>query len=236
MYVTCRVPEKVSWAQMAEALNVKWTSQCGTSKGLTEDNIYYLACKAFRNNQLNKDDFKILQISWSQFCREPLPDRNFTFWEWFYRLMTLTANHLRGPWSEGFIMGFAAKMHVENILNDMHHGTFILRFSDSELGGVSIAYVRHDQFSKNVFSVAPFTTKDLSQRSIADSLFDLEKDLKNVFVPLPGGSYKYAELEMFRKFSSAVQGVDRGASNSGYVPHSLRTHVTAQSEINGKKI
>jgi len=228
-----RVPEKVSWAQMAEALNVKWTSQCGTSKGLTEDNIYYLACKAFRNNQLNKDDFKILQISWSQFCREPLPDRNFTFWEWFYRLMTLTANHLRGPWSEGFIMGFAAKMHVENILNDMHHGTFILRFSDSELGGVSIAYVRHDQFSKNVFSVAPFTTKDLSQRSIADSLFDLEKDLKNVFVPLPGGSYKYAELEMFRKFSSAVQGVDRGANNSGYVPHSLRTHVTAQSEING---
>ena len=65
--------------------------------------------------------------------------------------MSLTANHLRGPWSEGFIMGFAAKMHVENILNDMHHGTFILRFSDSELGGVSIAYVRHDQFSKNVF-------------------------------------------------------------------------------------
>ena len=58
MYVTCRVPEKVSWAQMAEALNVKWTSQCGTSKGLTEDNIYYLACKAFRNNQLNKDDFR----------------------------------------------------------------------------------------------------------------------------------------------------------------------------------
>ena len=134
------------------------------------------------------------------------------------------------------LLGFVSRQEAEEFLKASEVGTFLIRFSDSELGGVSIAYVRHDQFSKNVFSVAPFTTKDLSQRSIADSLFDLEKDLKNVFVPLPGGSYKYAELEMFRKFSSAVQGADRGASNSGYVPHSLRTHVTAQSEINGKKI
>ena len=44
-----RVPEKVSWARMASALNMKWTSQCGTTRNLTEDNIYYLACKAFRN-------------------------------------------------------------------------------------------------------------------------------------------------------------------------------------------
>ena len=216
-----RVPDKVTWAKMADALNMKWTSQCGTSRRLTEDNVYYLACKAFRNSSLQRDEFKGLVISWSQFCREPLPDRNFTFWEWFYRLMTLTANHLRGPWSEGLIMGFAAKTDVEHILNNMDNGTFILRFSDSELGGVTIAYVRQDQFQhRQVFMVAPFTTKDLSQRSIADSLFDLEKNLSCVYqypAPIP--------LEAFRKFSSAVPGADKKDPNSGYVPHSLKTHV-----------
>jgi hypothetical protein len=33
---------------MAAALNMKWTSACGTNRGLTEDNLYYLATKAFR--------------------------------------------------------------------------------------------------------------------------------------------------------------------------------------------
>ena len=50
----------------------------------------------FRNPNLGKDDIKNLVISWSQFCREPLPDRNFTFWEWFYRVMNLTSLHMRG--------------------------------------------------------------------------------------------------------------------------------------------
>ena len=49
-----------------------------------------------RNPNLCPDDFKSLVISWSQFCREPLPDRSFTFWEWFYRVMNLTATHMRG--------------------------------------------------------------------------------------------------------------------------------------------
>ena len=40
------VPDKVSWAQAGNALNMKWTAACGSP--LTPDNLYYLACKAFR--------------------------------------------------------------------------------------------------------------------------------------------------------------------------------------------
>ena len=224
-----RVPDKVSWHKMAMALNMKWTSACNTHRGLTEDNMFYLATKAFRNPNLHRDDFKNLVISWSQFCREPLPDRNFTFWEWFYRIMTLTSNHLRGPWTEGYIMGFASKMEVEQILTNMENGTFILRFSDSELGGVTIAYVRQDPYSgqKQVFMVAPFTTKDLSQRSIADVVFDLEKTPNNeqnltcVYsqpMPIP--------LEGFRKFTSQNLAAKQQSTLTGYVPHELKTSVT----------
>merc|ERR1719219_1081293 len=221
-----RVPDKVSWAKMAEALNIKWTSQCGTNRSLTNDNIYYLACKAFRNPHLHRDEFKNLVISWSQFCREPLPDRSFTFWEWFYRIMILSSNHLKGPWSEGYIMGFVSKQEVEQILLDnlMVNGTFILRFSDSEIGGITIAYVRQDpqNGSRQVFMVAPFTTKDLSQRSIADVVFDLDKSLSVVYQsPLEGGP---KAKEVFRKFSS--QNLQNQPTATGYVPHQLKTHVS----------
>jgi len=46
-------------------------------------------------------DFNHMVISWSQFCKEPLPQRSFTFWEWFYSVMKLIREHLKGPWMDG---------------------------------------------------------------------------------------------------------------------------------------
>jgi len=215
------VPDKVSWAKMAAALNMKWTAACGTTRNLTEENLYYLACKAFRNNNLGIDDFKNLVLTWSQFCREPLPDRTFTFWEWFYRVMNLTANHMRGPWNDGYIMGFVAKHKAEEMLMTREGGCFLLRFSDSELGGVTIAYVRQDHSQnhsqKSVFMVAPFTTRDLSQRSIADVIFDLQEYLTILYPNTP--------MEAFRKFSNSANKDQVQPTSSGYVPHTLKTHV-----------
>jgi len=209
-----RVPDKVPWAKMAEALNMKWQSQCSTARSLTQENLYYLATKIFRNSGLNVEDLQGLHVSWSQFCREPLPDRNFTFWEWFYRVMNLTSNHMRGPWGEGYIMGFVSKQRGDELLMSKEHGCFLLRFSDSELGGVSISYVRQDQQQKAVFHVAPFTTKDLSQRSIGDTIFDLKEHLTIVYPNIP--------KDAFKKFSAQPTPPQQ---KDGYVPHTLRTHV-----------
>jgi len=209
-----RVPDKVPWPKMAEALNMKWQSQCSTARSLTPENLYYLATKIFRNSGLNVEDLPGLHVSWSQFCREPLPERNFTFWEWFYRVMNLTSNHMRGPWGEGYIMGFVSKQRGDDLLMSKEHGCFLLRFSDSELGGVSISYVRQDQQQKAVFHVAPFTTKDLSQRSIGDTIFDLKEHLTIVYPNIP--------KDAFKKFSAQPTPPQQ---KDGYVPHTLRTHV-----------
>ena len=121
---------------------MKWSHACGS--GLTEENLYYLACKAFRNNNLPADTEKIndLVLSWPLFCKEALPDRNFTFWEWFYRILILTQTHMQKLWMEGYVMGFITKNAAETRLLECPSGTFLLRFSDSELGGVTIAYCR----------------------------------------------------------------------------------------------
>lgn len=89
------IPDKAPWSKVAETLSLKFRAAAGGH--LTEDNLRFLAEKAFRgpitdNNQM---------LSWAQFCKEPLPDRNFTFWEWFYAVMKLTREHLRSQWVEG---------------------------------------------------------------------------------------------------------------------------------------
>jgi len=75
-------------------------------------------------------------ITWNQFCKEPLPDRSFTFWEWFFAIMKLTKDHMLGMWKAGCIMGFInkAKAHADLLRSVYGIGTFLLRFSDSELG------------------------------------------------------------------------------------------------------
>lgn len=154
------VPDKVPWAQVAEALNVKFRSATGRS--LTDDNLRFLAEKAFRGGigciggvqsgnpnapvpsvgpNAPEQDYSNLLLSWAQFCKEPLPERNFTFWEWFYAVMKLTREHLRGPWIDGYILGFVRKKQAEEMLASYASGTFLMRFSDSELGGVTIAWV-----------------------------------------------------------------------------------------------
>ena len=133
------VPEKVPWPQVAEALNMKFKSVTG--RALTDDNLRFLAEKAFRGGPPGCQDLSNLMLSWAQFCKEPLHERSFTFWEWFYAVMKLTKEHLRGPWNDGCILGFVRKKQAEETLATCASGTFLMRFSDSELGGVTIAWV-----------------------------------------------------------------------------------------------
>lgn len=43
--------------------------------------------------------------------------------------------------STRLIFGFIGKQHLHLILKERSNGTFLLRFSDSEIGGITIAYV-----------------------------------------------------------------------------------------------
>jgi hypothetical protein len=64
----------------------------------------------------------------------------FFSWEWFYAAMKVTREHLRGPWNDGSIVGFIHKRTAEDLLLKCQRGTFLLRFSDSELGKNSFTF------------------------------------------------------------------------------------------------
>lgn len=60
--------------------------------------------------------------------------------------MNMTHTHIDNcvSWcfpSSRLIFGFIGKQHLHLILKDRPNGTFLLRFSDSEIGGITIAYV-----------------------------------------------------------------------------------------------
>ena len=207
------VPDKVLWRQVAEALNMKFRS--ATGRPLTVENLRFLAEKAFRTVM---QDYSNTPLSWAQFCKEPLPERSFTFWEWFYAIMKLTREHLKSPWMDGCILGFIRKKKAEELLTNCPAGTFLMRFSDSELGGITIAWVG-DQ-TDQVFMLQPFTSKDFAIRSLGDRVYDLQHLL-----------YLYPNQmkdQVFSKYCTPVND-NQTTSTNGYIKPVLVTQVPAWS-------
>ncbi|XP_027726115.1 signal transducer and activator of transcription 5B [Vombatus ursinus] len=120
----------------------------------------------------NMEDYNSMAISWSQFNRENLPGRNYTFWQWFDGVMEVLKKHLKPHWNDGAILGFVNKQQAHDLLINKPDGTFLLRFSDSEIGGITIAW-KFDSQERMFWNLMPFTTRDFSIRSLADRLGDL---------------------------------------------------------------
>uniref|UniRef100_A0A669E9H9 Signal transducer and activator of transcription n=1 Tax=Oreochromis niloticus TaxID=8128 RepID=A0A669E9H9_ORENI len=166
------VPEKVLWPQLCEALDMKYKAEMHSGRGLSDDNLVFLAQKAFSSSSNNSEDYRNMTISWAQFNRESLPGRNFTFWQWFDGVVELMKKHLKPHWNDGAILGFVNKQQAQDMLMSKPNGTFLLRFSDSEIGGITIAWFFYVG-ERLVWNLLPYTTKDFSIRSLADRISDL---------------------------------------------------------------
>ncbi|XP_026189505.1 signal transducer and activator of transcription 6 isoform X2 [Mastacembelus armatus] len=207
------VPERVPWRMMYSTLNSKFTSEVQTQHGLDHYNQHFLAQKIFDKPDF-AEDYSNMMVSWAQFNKEVLPGRPFTFWQWFEGVMELTKKHLKTYWSEGLIFGFIGKQHLHLILKDRPNGTFLLRFSDSEIGGITIAYVSaSENGGQKIQNIQPFSKRDLEIRSLGDRI----RDISHITHLYP----EFPKDEVFKKFYSEPQAPSIG----GYIPVSLRTRV-----------
>ncbi|KAG8002706.1 Signal transducer and activator of transcription 6, partial [Nibea albiflora] len=207
------VPERVPWRMMYSTLNSKFTSEVQTQHNLDHYNQHFLAQKIFDKPDF-ADDFSNMMVSWAQFNKEVLPGRPFTFWQWFEGVMELTKKHLKTYWSEGLIFGFIGKQHLHLILKERPNGTFLLRFSDSEIGGITIAYVSaSENGGQKIQNIQPFTKRDLEIRSLGDRIRDIGH-ITHLYPDFP-------KHEVFKKFYTEPQALPVG----GYIPVSLHTKV-----------
>lgn len=206
--VPFHVTETVSWCHLVEALNLKITSE--TDRGLTADCLKYLYEKAFGTSVVGNNR----AISWTQFCKEPLTGRTFSFWDWFYAVTKLIKNYVQGPWIDGSIIGFIDRRQTIEKLQQCKAGTFLLRFSESELGGISIAWVDKTAPSRIVM-LEPFFSDDFKVRSLADRIRDLDECV-TLYPDIP-------KEVAFKKYCNPPTSVKR--NENGYVPAGLKTTV-----------
>ncbi|KAJ8370031.1 hypothetical protein SKAU_G00100590 [Synaphobranchus kaupii] len=209
------VPERVPWKQMCLTLDSKFRLEVQTQRYLDPCNQHFLAQKIFDKPDIS-GDFSNMMVSWAQFNKEVLPGRAFTFWQWFDGVMELTKKHLKSYWGERLIFGFIGKQQLHLYLQDCPDGTFLLRFSDSEIGGITIAYVAPcENRGRKIQNIQPFTKRDLEIRCLGDRIRDFDF-ITHVYPNLP-------KNDVFKKYYTD----ESQPYNSGYIPISIHTKVAA---------
>ncbi|XP_065195187.1 signal transducer and activator of transcription 5B-like [Sycon ciliatum] len=164
------VPDAVCWHRMAHALSLRFESI--NQRGLSDSLLSVVFSKVFPGQA---EDLST-SFSWAKLYKEPLPSRSFTFWEWFYGTCDLVKRHLQQQWQDGLIAGFVSRQQAEDmLLSEPLHDNFILRFSDSEVGGLTTAYsmVNPNTGVREVYHLQPWTARDFTVRALADRIHDL---------------------------------------------------------------
>uniref|UniRef100_A0A8C8IBA3 Signal transducer and activator of transcription n=1 Tax=Oncorhynchus tshawytscha TaxID=74940 RepID=A0A8C8IBA3_ONCTS len=104
---------------------------------------------------------------------ENIHGKNFSFWMWLDSILELIKKHLLPIWNDNCIMGFVSKETERARLKDKEPGTFLLRFSESHLGGITFTWVEQSDSGEAKFiSVEPYTKSRLSALPFADIIRD----------------------------------------------------------------
>uniref|UniRef100_A0A1A8DJ61 Signal transducer and activator of transcription 4 n=1 Tax=Nothobranchius kadleci TaxID=1051664 RepID=A0A1A8DJ61_NOTKA len=155
------------WTQLSEVLSWQFSTFAG--QGLNKDQLSMLGEKLLGQLASCSD----CQVSWSKFAKENIPGKPFSFWMWLDSILELIKKHLLPVWNENYIMGFVSKEMERVLLKDREPGTFLLRFSESHLGGITFTWVEHSENGEVKFnSVEPYTKNRLSALPFADIIRD----------------------------------------------------------------
>ncbi|CAK7306879.1 Signal transducer and activator of transcription 4 [Vulpes lagopus] len=210
-------PPSATLSQLLEVMSWQFSSYVG--RGLNSDQLNMLAEKLTVQSSYNDG-----HLTWAKFCKEHLPGKSFTFWTWLEAILDLIKKHILPLWIDGYVMGFVSKEKERLLLKDKMPGTFLLRFSESHLGGITFTWVDHSENGEVRFhSVEPYNKGRLSALPFADILRDYkvimaenipENPLKYLYPDIPkdkafGKHYSSQPCEVSRP-------TERG--DKGYVP------------------
>uniref|UniRef100_A0A4W5NMG5 Signal transducer and activator of transcription n=1 Tax=Hucho hucho TaxID=62062 RepID=A0A4W5NMG5_9TELE len=160
-------PQRASWGQLSEVLSWQFSTFAG--RGLNREQLCMLGEKLL-GQQASQNE---CQVSWSKFCKENIHGKNFSFWMWLDSILELIKKHLLPIWNDNCIMGFVSKETERARLKDKEPGTFLLRFSESHLGGITFTWVEQSDSGEAKFiSVEPYTKSRLSALPFADIIRD----------------------------------------------------------------
>ncbi|XP_063069749.1 signal transducer and activator of transcription 4 isoform X2 [Engraulis encrasicolus] len=195
-------PTRATWSQLSEVLSWQFSSFAG--RGLNKEQLSMLGEKLLGQQPAHND----CQVSWSKFCKENIPGKPFSFWIWLDSILDLIKKHLLPVWIDGNIMGFVSKETERALLRDRESGTFLLRFSESHLGGITFTWVEQaDSGEAKFISVEPYTKNRLNALPFADIIRDY-KVIADGIVPENPLKFLYPDIpkdEAFGKHYNSQQ-------------------------------
>ena len=134
--ISFRVRTQVSWGQVRNMLNMKWRRETNASFDLSDQAVNFLGRKLFRGGDFTDES----NVIWEMFIKDKLPGKQFAFWPWFESMMALMKNPVfNNHWNNREIVGFASRSDAKAILEKEPHGTFLIRFSESAFGMVTVS-------------------------------------------------------------------------------------------------
>ncbi|KAK0399040.1 hypothetical protein QR680_002880 [Steinernema hermaphroditum] len=196
----------VTWSDLSQVLKHKFTLFTGAHRPISDSDLAYLAEKLIvPSNMDNKP------ITFHRFAKQNLrEDTNFSFWEWFFSIMQLIKQKLLKYWDEGWLVGFISKQDASSRMMNSPMSTFLMRFSDTQTGAVSIGFVCEEDDGKIPFHLSPFSIKDLDQLSMAQRIASCPQ-LKDIRFLYPN----IDKEEMLRYFDSEER--HKSESPTGYI-------------------
>jgi len=209
------VPEEVTWKEMSLALNARWMMT--SDHELHHDHLMYLREKIFSNVADKEHITTDTKIPWSLFNKEPLKGRTFTFWEWFHGAIEVVRKNLKEHWKDQ-CLEFMSRQTAHKKLLEKPPGTFLIRFSDGELGAVTIAWCCEKKNRREIWYLQPWSSKDFSIRHLADRIFDIP-ELTHLYPNIP----KDQAFGRFRSMEVATDVDPAGYVSAGIIARILPT-------------
>ena len=139
---TFEIQESVPWSDLASVLNFKFYKDVGVYLCSEHLDFIYTMIPNMNENKTT------MTVTWEQFAKHTLPMRQFTFFEWFYKILILVREQLVKMYCDGLIHGFISSELAENFLLNCVDGTFLIRFSETFCGAITVAYVKNRKFYK----------------------------------------------------------------------------------------
>ncbi|XP_061299887.1 signal transducer and activator of transcription 2-like [Pezoporus flaviventris] len=159
-------PPAAPWPLLAQVLS--WQFQSVAERGLAREHLLMLAEKLFGSKPSPEST-----LSWTKFSKDGAA--GFSFWAWLDGILGLLQEHLKQLWKDGLILGFVSRKQEKKLLKGKRTGTFLIRFSESILGGVTCTWVEHPESGPPAFrAVVPYTAAELVSLALPDIIRDYQ--------------------------------------------------------------
>ena len=172
------------------ALSIWIKSKCG--RGLDRNNKLHLGYLAFSQDKrlqkkfsdeidgIESQDYskEAFTLSYAQFATDIFTTskegRPQSFSDWFFAAVTLIEVCLKQLWKDGHVMGFIGRSTAESRIRIKEEGTFLIRISDTKLGGVTIVHNGTNQHTGEVevISCKPFFRRELESVGLEPRLYN----------------------------------------------------------------